>query len=125
MGGQSHLPQEVHDGAEVSWDDQDQSHCGGKHQCRSWCEAMHMNHRQKLGLGAKPGVRQPPKAATAGIGSGKLPVLLPHQTLSGHQQAQPHGPQSTQLPDVGPTWSDTRPGVQCGGLVSPRQPRPK
>lgn len=61
MGGQSHLPQEVHDGAEASWDDQDQSHCRGKHQGRSWCEAMHMNHGQKLGLGAKPGVRQPPR----------------------------------------------------------------
>lgn len=101
MGGQSHLPQEVHDGAEASWDDQDQSHCGGKYQGRSWCEAMNMNHGQKLGLGAKPGVRQPTKGATAGICPGKLPVLFPCQTHPGHQWAQPNSPQSPPLPDAG------------------------
>jgi hypothetical protein len=48
--GKSHLPQEVYNGAEVSWDDQGQSHSCGEHQGRSWCEAMHMNHGQQLGL---------------------------------------------------------------------------
>lgn len=36
-----------------------------------------MNHGQKLGLGAKPGVRQPPRGATAALCPGKLPVLFP------------------------------------------------
>lgn len=79
MGGQSHLPQEVHDGAEVSWDDQDQSHCGGKYQGRSWCEAMNMNHGQKLGLGAKPGVsppREPQQVSALGSSQSSSPAKL-------------------------------------------------
>lgn len=62
---ESHLPQEVHDDAEVSREDQGQSHCRGEHQGWSRCEATHVNHGQQLGLEAKPGVRQSPRGASA------------------------------------------------------------
>lgn len=41
--------QEVHKGAEVSWDDQQQSHSRGEDQGWRWGKSMHMNHGHKLG----------------------------------------------------------------------------
>lgn len=83
LGGESHLPQEVHDGAEVSWNDLDQSHGHGEHQGWSWYEAMHMNHGQKSGLGNKVRCK-----AALGSRSVCLPQeaasSLPCQTHSGH-----------------------------------------
>lgn len=109
LRGQSHLPQEVHDGIEVSGDDQDQSHRCGEHQSWSWSEAMHVNHGQKLGLGSKVRCQVTSSGAPVGVCPQKLPpsspAKLPQDTRVPNQIVpNSHG----FLPDVG-HWGS--PGV--------------
>lgn len=77
LRGPSHLPEEVHDVAEVPWNEQDQSHCRGEHQSRSRCEATGVNHGQKPGLGNKARCQARPRGAAVDVYLGKLPVLFP------------------------------------------------
>ena len=93
LGGQSHVPQGVHDGVEASWGDQDQSHCCGKHQSWGWCETTHVNHGQKPGLGSKAWCQVAPRIAVEGVCPQKLlpssPVKLTHSRYHCTQLAVP------------------------------------
>lgn len=118
LRGQSHLPQAVHGGAEVSQDDQDQSHCRGEHHGWRWCEAMHVNHGQKLGLGSKAKRQTAPRGAAVCLCPSKLSALFLRPIRSGYQRGPPNTPQSPRLPDVGLCGSPgvTRPRRQVGDL---------